>query len=551
MRTSLLVVLIGLLVACGGNGGGAPAPQGETDTDTGGDPADTSDGDVPDDEPPPPEPCSSAAATPGTVITASGAVTGVKSGATWSWKGVPYAAAPTGARRWQPPAPYGCFESGTLSAIAHGPVCPQLKDGVVIGDEDCLRLNIWAPESASALPVLFYVHGGGNAGGTASDPLYDGHELATRTNRVVVTVEYRVGALGYFTHGGLDGESAVGVSGNYGILDQIAALQWVRDNIAGFGGSADDVLLFGESAGGLNTLVHLVSPLSAGLFHSAIVESGGLYRDTIEDAQTEHQALVSEVGCNGAADVVACMRAVSANVLAAVPAATTPLATSGIRYGPVIDGYVIPENPFVTLAAGTHNHVPFVIGTNADETSGMVPSAVSEALYEATLRASYGDAAAEALLEAYPVEDYANARKALIAVTTDIIWTCPARRIASLVAASQVEPVFRYHFTWRVPGASGVVYGATHGLELPFVFRTFAAFEDFEPSPADLALSQAVQGYWSRLSATGNVNGGSDVSWPVYAPATDPYLELDTTITAKAGLATEKCDLIESLASPF
>lgn len=540
MRTFVLVCL-GFVVAC--DSGVVDPRADDGDVDQVGDTDQT-----PTDDDPAPVPCTTASPQPGTVITASGAVTGVKSGTTWSWKGIPYAASPTGERRWQAPAPYGCFEGGALSAVAHGPVCSQLEDGAVIGSEDCLHLNIWAPEGATDLPVLFYVHGGGNVQGTASDPLYDGHELATRTNRVVVTVEYRVGVLGYFTHRGLDDESPAGVSGNYGILDQVAALEWVRDNIAGFGGSASNVLLFGESAGGQNTLVHLVSPLSAGLFHSAIVESGGLYRDTIADAQAEHQAVVADVGCNGTADVIACMRGVPSNVLTSLPTAVTPLDANGRHFGPVIDGYVMEENPFLAMQSGAHNHVPFVIGTNADETSGMVPTVVTESTYEAFLRTSYGNTAAEALLEAYPVSDYANARKALIAVTTDILWTCPARRIARSVSASQDEPVFRYHFTWSVPGAGGAVYGATHGLELPFVFRTFGAFGDFTPAPADIALSEAMQGYWSRLPASGDVNGGTAVTWPVYNPSTDPYLELDTTIVAKAGLANAHCDLIESLA---
>jgi hypothetical protein len=173
------------------------------------------------------------------VITANGAVIGAKTGAVWSWKGIPYAQAPVGDLRWQPPKPLGCFDAD-LSAAAFGPACPQPDEGgVVFGDEDCLTLNVWAPEGASNAPVLFFVHGGGNLQGSPSEPLYDGANLAASTNKVVVTIQYRLGALGFFTHPGLDGESEHLVSGNYGILDQQAALRWVKDNIAGFGGAPD------------------------------------------------------------------------------------------------------------------------------------------------------------------------------------------------------------------------------------------------------------------------------------------------------------------------
>lgn len=503
-------------------------------------------------EPPVDEPaaCTTVAARPGTVITTSGPVTGANVSATWSWKGVRYAEPPVGELRWKPPVAAHCVAE-EVTARAFGAVCPQLSDGSVIGQEDCLTLNIWAPETASGAPVLVFIHGGGNVQGSAADPLYDGQELASRTGSVVVTVAYRLGALGYFANPGLDAESEHDVSGNYGILDQVEALRWVRNNIAGFGGSPTNVLVFGESGGAQDTLVHLVSPLSAGLFDAAIVESGGLYKDTIADVEADDLAVVRHAGCADASDVISCMRALPFATLVTVPTAVGPLDTEDLHFGPMIDGYVMTESPFTTLERGAHNHVPFVIGTNADETSAMVPTVTTAEAYETTVRALYGLAAGNALLTLYPAEDYSSPRKALIALTTDVIWTCPARRIAGLVADTQDEPVFRYHFTWKVPGASGLVYGSTHGLELPFVFRTFGAAADagYVPAPADLLLSEAMQRYWQRLPARGDVNGDSDVIWPAYDSGSDPYLELGTTISAKAGLATENCDAIEALAA--
>src|SRR5262249_30846164 len=182
-------------------------------------------------------------------------------GAVYAWKGIPYAAPPTDDLRWRPPTAPACWTDEKMT-IAFGPMCPQLDGiGQVVGDEDCLTLNVWAPPAATAAPVLVFIHGGGNLTGTVSDPLYDGAQLAAQTGALVVTLEYRLGALGFFANPSLDVESAANVSGNYGILDQIAALAWVQANIAGFGGAPDRVLLFGESAGAQDTLVHVASPL--------------------------------------------------------------------------------------------------------------------------------------------------------------------------------------------------------------------------------------------------------------------------------------------------
>jgi para-nitrobenzyl esterase len=399
------------------------------------------------------------------------------------------------------------------------------------------------------------VHGGGNTVGTTSDPLYDGQDLvaagaqdlAARSGSVVVTVEYRLGALGFFTHPGLDAESEHNVSGNYGILDQIAALRWVQDNIAGFGGDPSRVLLFGESAGAVDTLIHVASPLSHGLFAAAAAESGAAYETTIAQGQTAMQGLVTAVGCDTASDVVACMRGKTATELAAVPSATGPLDHSGFQYLPVVDGYVLPANVYDTLAAGTHNHVPLIIGTNADETGKMVADVQTAAAYAAAVRAQYGNFLGSLLLTQFPASDYPSPRKALVRVTTDTFWTCPIRNLARLAAAHQAEPVYRYQFTWKAPTVQGFIDGSFHGLELPFVFGTAATALNYTPTTQELGLSEAMQRYWSRLAANGVPNGGSDVVWPVYDVATDPYLVLDTTISTNAGLETEHCDFIDKL----
>ena len=480
---------------------------------------------------------------PGTVITTTGPVTGTGDGAVFAWKGIPYAAPPIGDLRWRPPQPAACWTEERMTT-SFGPQCPQRDDdGNPVGDEDCLTVNVWAPTAASDAPVLFFIHGGGNTGGTASDPLYDGAALATATGAVVVTVEYRLGALGFYASPDLDAEQPEHISGNYGFLDQIAALTWVRDNIAGFGGAPGRVLVFGESAGGQDTLVHVSSPRSSGLFAAALVESGGSYRLTLAQAEQSMVELSDAVGCAPA--TAACMRAVPAATLAAVPSSEGPL-SQGMRYGPNIDGVVIPMAVPDAIAAGAHNAVPFAIGTNADETSRMVRDVQDVMAYENEVHSLYGPAA-NALLALYPASDYDTPKKALIRLTTDVTWTCPARRLARSVNDHQTPPVFRYYFTWVGPGPGGAMVGATHGLEIPFVFGTFSAL-GYTPSAQDRALSAAMQGYWFRFIATGDPNGAGALPWPTYDSATDPYLRFDRTMAADAGLATEKCDAIDSLA---
>jgi para-nitrobenzyl esterase len=498
---------------------------------------------TPDSPAPDADPCAtSVTARPGTVLTTRGPVTGTLEGAVYAWKGIPYAAPPTGDLRWQPPAQPACWTDERMTT-AFGAQCPQLDtSGNVVGDEDCLTLNVWAPATASSAQVMVFIHGGGNVQGSASDALYDGAQLAQQTGAVVVTLDYRLGALGFFANAALDAESSRGISGNYGILDQIAALQWVHDNIAGFGGAPAHVMLFGESAGGQDTLVHVASPLSVGLFSSALVESGGAYKNTLAQYEPIVQPVVDAVGCTGSATLAACLRAVPAATLAAIPSALGPL-SSGMRYEPVVDGYLLTDLVPAVIAQGAPNQVPLVLGTNADETSKMVPRVTTDADYQAAVSTLYG-AAAPQLLQIYPSANYASPQKALVRMTTDVTWTCPMRRLARSASAAQTAPVYRYHFSWKAPGNAGQLIGATHGIELPFVFGTFATINGYTPSASDLAFASAVDGYWSSFGATG-IPAGTP-AWPRYDAASDPYLELDSTITTGAGLATSQCDQMDA-----
>ena len=479
----------------------------------------------------------------GVVVTSTGAVSGRLDAEIFSWLGIPYASPPVGSLRWRPPEPAACWPD-VRPGIAYGAECPQQgSDGGVKGDEDCLTLNVFAKQGARGLPVMVWIHGGGNTQGSGSELVYDGRELATRQAVVVVTFNYRLGALGFLVHGALNAESDAGVSGNYGILDQQAALRWVKANASAFGGDPSRVMIFGESAGGQDTMLQLVAPGAKGLFSAAIAESGGTYSTTLAEAQSSMQSVVASVGCGSVADPLSCLRSVSASSLAAVSTAVGPLAM-GLRYTPVIDGVVIPDHPLTLIQQGKQHGVPVIIGTNADETSRMVANVSTDAEYQAAVRAQYGTVRGNLVLAQYPSSRFSSPRVALIAVTTDATWTCPIRRFSRALAATQQAPVFRYFFTWRSSGPAGAVIGSTHGLEVPFVFRTFSAVS-FVPDAAALDLADTMESAWASFAATGAPT--TSLAWPRFPVGGDAALELGTPLASLTGVRTADCDFIDSL----
>ena len=490
---------------------------------------------------------------PGTVITQAGAVMGGKVGATWAFKGIPYAAPPVGDLRWRQPQPHACWE-GARPATEFGSICLQTSaDGAAVGSEDCLFANVWAPEDATAdspVPVLLFIHGGGNVQGSSSNTvgdvvLFDGQALSERGRAIVVTINYRLGPMGWLAHPAF-AEGEAGTSGNYAALDQVFALRWVKENIAAFGGDPSRVLVFGESAGAVNTCLMLTTPLAKGLFSSALMQSGGCAAQAQETAAAFASEWATMAGCEGDADPAACMRALPAEEVQLLVSPPVEVAGKQGPYQPVVDGYLLPAAPMDMLEAGDHNHVPFVVGANENETAQAVKD-MTEAEYEAAVALLFGDLADEVLAE-YPVSEYPTPRDAYVAITSDVKFICGARRIAQLASASQPEPVFRYHFTHVLDnvGPMGKKNGAFHGLELFFVFDHLTV-AGYQASAGEKDLAAAIGGYWSRLGATGDPNGEGAVAWPAYDAATDPYLRLDTTITADQGVHTDKCDFWDSL----
>ncbi len=490
-----------------------------------------------------------------------GLVRGSREGDVVVYRDVPFAAPPVGPLRWLPPEPPAPWQS-VRDASEFGPPCPQLDDnGAYFGDEDCLQLNVWTPSVRSPgtlLPVMVFIHGGGHVQGSATveagpgEILYNGAEPARHGRVVAVTVQYRLGALGYVSIPEIDAERADGGSGNLGTLDLVAALEWLHRNVAAFGGDPDRVMAFGESAGAVETCMLLVATPAAGLFSSALMESGGCSAHTLSTAHATAAELVAAAGCSGAADVAGCMRALPAD--AVVLALPSPPSVTGPQgpYQPVVDGVVIPDDPLTMIASGRHHQVPLVVGANAQETGRDAPLRMTEDGYRAAVLGLAGgnQALADLALAHYPVSDYGSPRGAYVALTSDVKFICTARRVVRAARSGQGLPVWRYFFARAYHGGSALLeaYGAYHGAELPYVFGDLH-IAGYDPPPEEQALSDAMLGAWASLAADGDPGVVQGVGWPQAASGDDPHLRLDVPVSAGDGVRTEQCDFWDSILS--
>ena len=457
------------------------------------------------------------------------------------YRGVPYAASTAGANRWKPPQPVVAWQ-GVRDCTKFGHACPQAaypKESPYYREpepqsEDCLSLNVWsaARDASERRPVMVWIHGGALTRGSGAVDIYDGTKLAEK-GVVVVTINYRLGPLGYFAHPELTAESKDHVSGNYGFLDQIAALEWVRDNIAQFGGDPGCVTIFGESAGAMSVCVMTVSPLTKDLFHRAISESGSAFR-AFPDLKTSEQ--------NG----VKLAEAVKAKSLAELREVSpeTLMANAENRIGPNLDGLCMKENALDVFTAGKQHNVPTIVGSNGDEMTTLAPIASrpkSARALDIQLALLLGNPMEVHRL--YPVASDSDAPKAFLDIVGDVTFTLPAR-IWSRSNTKIGARTFLYQFNHLVPKADGL--GAFHAGEIAFVFdnldRLKRPVEDSEQK-----LASVISTYWTTFAKTGDPNAKGLPEWTPYNPSDEPGMDFNESAKLTNHIRKEKLDLLEGM----
>ncbi|HEX7891092.1 MAG TPA: carboxylesterase family protein [Ramlibacter sp.] len=480
-----------------------------------------------------------------TIETASGHLRGLRSGAEGAvFQGIPYAAAPVGALRWRAPQPAPRWD-GVRDALAFGPDFPQAanpRNRAPRQDEDCLYLNIWTPALGhdAKLPVMVWIHGGGFTAGSGSDLRTDGERLAAE-GAVVVTLNYRSGLFGFLAHPGLSRESPRQVSGNYGLLDQLAALAWVRENIAGFGGDPDRITAFGVSAGSASISLLLAAPSARGAFDRAILHSPGAGRPlaTLREAE--------EAGLKLGPDL-ATLRSLSAtDVLArtsvlnpSVRGLTTPRVLRPIR-----DGWLLPEDERPAFRTGRMNAMPLIVGSNSDEGTLLTKTWPADTLaaYRQQVDTNFGPAAAEAMA-LYPARGDADARAAVAAMFADTQFNYGTRLLAQCMA--RLEPrTFKYLFERRRPNQQG---GPHHGEEVTHAFGNYDRAPPGETArfdAVDEALSATMRKAWVAFAASGDPNTSGVPRWEAYRPGDDNHLSLCDTVRPGANWRQAQLDFLE------
>ena len=483
----------------------------------------------------------------GVVSVGQGRLRGVWRGDLWSFSGIPYARAPVGELRWRPPQAPDAWDE-VRDASTFGPIAPQSPAAPGITSpsdpaasephsEDCLSLNVWTPDlpvspthqPGRGRPVMVFIHGGGFTSGSGSVFLYRGGNLVRNGDAVVVTINYRLGVLGFLGHRGLADPD--GLVGNWGIHDQLAALAWVRDNIAVFGGDPGNVTIFGESAGAFSVATLLGTPAAAGLFHRAVVQSGGVHVHSIEEAERSAERLVSVLG------LPTCTR----DSLQGVPAIEFVAATDEIAkrrpdpgmiplpYLPVVDGALLPVHPLAAVANGSASGIDLLIGTNRDELTlfGLGNPALLE-LDEAGVQRWVANAVPDAppgeVVDAYRAAratrgEPVDPRDIWVAVGTDVVFRWPSLQLAAAHAARGCG-VFVYLFEWESPAFGGML-GSCHALELPFVFGAvhLPVVQLFSGGgPAVQALSEEMQRAWLAFAASGSPTHDGIDEWLPWDP---------------------------------
>lgn len=500
------------------------------------------------------------------VTVSGGPVQGTNLGQACSFLGIPYAASTAGENRWRPPQPAAQWGS-VLNAVAAAN-CPAISffGGVpsIAGDENCLKLNVWTsqPLPTGAAPVIVWLHPGAFIGASGNFASHRGQSLAAETGVIIVAPNYRLGAFGFLAHSALAAEDPSGATGNYGLLDQQAALLWVRDNIAQFGGDPNNVTIAGTSAGGNSVGLQLVAPNSQGLFHRAIIQSAyptSRWRDAAE-ARQQGEDLEAALGCSASPDPVACMRSAPRDaVLTALSQASQQvMEVPGSRYWePSVDGVVIPDQPRVLFESGLFHRVPTVVGFTRDEGWGnfitrSFGSGVTMAQYESWVQTEFGPHAS-AVLGLYAEQANQSPIEAMARIVGDVQFGCEARRLARSIERTGT-PTFLYSYEYEIDTLS--LNHVVHGVEGNILFRNNylpPLFPAYTLLPPDIAFHDTMAGYWTRFAATGNPNRGTDtaLSWaPFRHPngagrGADNYLILDAIPREGSRLRERECNVFE------
>ena len=467
--------------------------------------------------------------------------------------GIPYAAPPVGELRWKPPQEVASW-SQVRNSTDFGPSCPQPKqhDSGKFS-EDCLYLNVWtnAEPLEKRLPVMVWIHGGAFNFGSSSQPEYNGKNLAPK-GVVVVTINYRLGPLGFLVHPLLSKESVHGTSGNYGLLDQIAALKWVQKNIAAFGGNPDRVTIFGQSAGSRSVSLLLISPMSAGLFHRAIAESGGpiigseylspAFNGNMANVKKMSQKLTVKLGCDKASNVLEAMRAKSAQEwVEAADCKTDLFDDEAPFFAPVFDGCVLPKKPLAAFSGRQHD-VPVIVGSTLNEGNLYLADEknLSVEKYKFFLKSRFAENSEKAL-EIFPAHCAKDVAQALDSIVTVAANAQPARYVAQSMERKKSK-AYLYQFTRLPDTALARKLGVHHGAELAYVFGNMAKSDGY--TDIDRELSHKMMDYWVNFAKTGNPNGKHLTYWPAYKSESDLNLEFSDTIRINKHLFQKECDFI-------
>ena len=500
--------------------------------------------------------------------------------------GIPFAAPPVGDLRWRAPQPALSWE-GTRDGTVFGAECMQYRGGsaefladILNGmglnaverhlatialqsgpppaeSEDCLFLNVRSANvgGSELQPVMVWIHGGSHQAGAGSQGLYQANQLV-ENGVVLVTINYRLGVFGYIAHPALSADDPRGVSGNYGLLDQVASLEWIKENISAFGGDPDNITIFGESAGAQSVTEIMSTPLSEGLFHKAILQSGASTYNAnglttaIDGRLTMHEAGVEFFDGLASADASAAdLRAISAtDIISHIP---SKMHLGGYAL-PTVDGVVIPKLMGEAIGDGSIHNVPMLAGYNADEgtlfydsiqkPTVLVPE-FPEPLEErlAFLSELYGEADAAALIELYGLDDAETYQAAETDMLGDDLFGVHMRYLAAANDAAG-EPTYLYHFT-RVPPSKAQTIGAFHASEIFFVFNSHSPLAGL--TEEDEALTEAMGLYWTNFAKSADPNSDGLTIWPRYSPDTDLWLTFNPSIEVKSGVRAEKLDIME------